>query len=378
MRLLVVGHTYITRANHGVLRAMAKLDCEITVATPGRWPDPLFTLEHEPAQPPLRSIALPTVGSGREGWYLLRGLGRALSKQSFDAVRVDHGPGALACWQTLRLARRLWPSAAFAFFTWWNVPWSLRPPQSWAQRAVLRRSDGAICGNAEAQRLLQGCGFAKPTTVLPQLGVDSALFKPGDKAQARARNDLSQGAPLIGFIGRLVREKGVFDLLEALARMPGETRLLLVGRGDESGIAARARELGVGQRLIVRPSVPHERIAGLLPALDVLALPSQPASGWQEQFGHVLIEAMACGVPVVGSQSGEIPNVIGEAGLIVPYSAPTELAAALQRVLDEPLLASRLAASGHERVEQRFCDRAVARANLEFLAGLIADRGRAA
>jgi len=367
VKLLVIGHAYMVRANRGWLRALTGLGHEVSLALPRRWPDPLFDLKCEPTEPPLRAATLAAPGAGREGWYVLAGLGRALAAERPDVVRVEHGPGTLVGWQALRLKQRLWPAARLIFFTWWNVPWRLRPPQSWAESALLAQADGAVCGNAAAAGLLRQRGFSQPVGVIPQLGVDLELFRPSDRAAARERHGLPQSGRIVGFVGRLAPEKGVCDLVDALAELPGDCLLLAVGRGDEARLLAHAERRGVRDRMILRPSVPHVAVAGLLPALDALALPSKPAAGWQEQFGHVLIEAMACGVPVVGADSGEIPNVIGEAGLVVPCSDPRALAAALRRVLDERDLAVRLTAAGLERAQQRFSDAAVARANAEFL-----------
>ena len=94
--------------------------------------------------------------------------------------------------------------------------------------------------------------------------------------------------------------------------------------------------------------------------LDVLVLPSRSRPNWKEQFGRVLIEAMACGVPVVGSTCGEIPMVIGDAGLIFPENDCAALTAALQSLLDDRAQRTALAAAGRRRVLERFTMQQVA------------------
>jgi len=94
--------------------------------------------------------------------------------------------------------------------------------------------------------------------------------------------------------------------------------------------------------------------------LDVLVLPSLTRPNWKEQFGRVLIEAMACGVPVVGSDCGEIPNVIGQAGLIFPEGDADELRARLERLMGDPYLRMRLARLGRERVLARYTQARIA------------------
>jgi len=95
--------------------------------------------------------------------------------------------------------------------------------------------------------------------------------------------------------------------------------------------------------------------------LDALALPSHTTRGWKEQFGRVLIEAMSCGVPVIGSSSGEIPNVIGDAGLIYPEGDVRALAATIGRLAAQPALYADLARRGRARVLERYTQAALAR-----------------
>ncbi len=95
--------------------------------------------------------------------------------------------------------------------------------------------------------------------------------------------------------------------------------------------------------------------------LDVLVLPSRTQPNWKEQFGRVLIEAMSCGVPVIGSTCGEIPQVIGEAGLVFPEGDVAALRAALSRLIDQPELRAELARRGRARVLAEFTQAAIAR-----------------
>jgi len=165
---------------------------------------------------------------------------------------------------------------------------------------------------------------------------------------------------VIGYLGRLVPQKGLLDLVEALPLLPAHLRVRLIGDGvQKPQLLARAAELGVGDRLELVPwtnDVPAE-----LRRLDALALPSHTTRGWKEQFGRVLIEAMSCGVPVVGSSSGEIPKVIGDAGLIYPEGDVCVLAATLGRLAERPALHADLARRGRARVLERYTQAALAR-----------------
>ncbi len=158
-------------------------------------------------------------------------------------------------------------------------------------------------------------------------------------------------------------ERGVLDLVEAVARLPERAHLTIVGRGDlEDRIRATVARLGIGHRVDLRPMVPSAEVAAEMRALHVLVLPSRTTSRWKEQYGRVLVEAMASGVPPVGSDSGEIPHVIGDAGLIFPEGNVDVLTERLQRLVDQPELHEELARRGRQRVLDHYTQRAVAHA----------------
>jgi glycosyltransferase involved in cell wall biosynthesis len=123
-------------------------------------------------------------------------------------------------------------------------------------------------------------------------------------------------------MGRFVPEKGLADLLEATALLIknnpsiGErVRVLLIGSGsDEMALRSKSAQLGIADHLIFTGVVPHRDAGRYMNALDVFVLPSRTLPNWKEQFGRVIVEAMACQVPVIGSDSGEIPNLIRATG----------------------------------------------------------------
>jgi glycosyltransferase involved in cell wall biosynthesis len=158
----------------------------------------------------------------------------------------------------------------------------------------------------------------------------------------------------VGYAGRLIESKGLLDLLEAVRRLDSPVELLLLGNGE-----LRERLAGQpipGSSVRVLDGLQHDQMAAGYAQLDVLVLPSRTTPTWKEQFGRVIIEALWCGVPVVGSDSGEIPWLIEltGGGLVFPEGDVAALAARLAELRRSPALRSELARTGREAVERNF------------------------
>jgi glycosyltransferase involved in cell wall biosynthesis len=124
----------------------------------------------------------------------------------------------------------------------------------------------------------------------------------------------------------------------------------------------QAEKLGVSGRTRFVPAMGQDKLPGYLNCLDVLVLPSLTTPQWKEQFGRVIIEAQACGVPVIGSDSGAIPEVIGKAGIIFKEGSVTDLGKALQKLAGSSSLRKKLSALGRRQAlslytNQRIADR---------------------
>ena len=182
--------------------------------------------------------------------------------------------------------------------------------------------------------------------------VDVNLFT-RDPNREKTRAERNWDGFVVGYAGRLVESKGVFDLLDAIKQMEN-VRLVFIGDGE----ARAALEERAGRNVDFLGAQPLEQLPQLFSALDILVLPSRTTKSWKEQFGRVLIEAAACGVPVVGSDSGAIPEVIGQGenamGLISPEADVAALAAALIRLQLDSDLAQRLGTTGARRARAEF------------------------
>lgn len=362
MRVLYVSKASRVAAHRDKVAALARR-VELTLVLPERWGT-------QPDEPPLAgdppTVTLPALFHGHNHFHLYRGLGPVLDATRPDLVHADEEPYSAVTGQIAALcAGRRTP---FVFFAWQNIPKRLPPPFGALRQGVFARAAGGIGGTDAAASVLRGWGFRGPLAVIPQMGVDPERFRPDPEARARvrARMGIDPETPVVGFMGRLVPEKGVALLVEAVAGIPGAHLLVVGGGPEEAPLRARASALGAAARTHFAGSVPSAAAPEWLAALDVLALPSLTTPGWAEQFGRVLVEAMACAVPVVGSDSGEIPEVIGDGGLVVPEGSADALRAALAGLLGDAAERRRLGAAGRARVLARYTQDAVVDATLSF------------
>ncbi len=363
MRILMLSKALVVGAYQKKAEELAALPgVELTVAVPPSWREPGAVeqrLERRFVRG-YRLVELPIWLNGRHHIHFYPAIDRLVAAVRPDVFHVDEESFNFATCAALRAGVRY--GARCCFYNWANVDRRYPPPFGWFERYAFRHAAHAIAGNHEAAAIVRRHGYAGPIAVLPQFGVDPNLFAPtGDDAtnvQTFKRSNVQTF--VVGYLGRLVPQKGVLDLVEALAMLPERVRLRLVGDGVlRPQILARAAELGVGARVDLIDwtcDVPAE-----LRRLDALALPSRTTRSWKEQFGRVLIEAMSCGVPVIGSSSGEIPGVVGDAGLIFPEGDVAALAAALGRLAGDDVLRAGQARRGRARVIERYTQAALAR-----------------
>lgn len=327
---------------------------ELLAIVPPSWDDPRgpVALERRPAEG-YELLVDPIRFNGRYHAYYFPNLPRRLAGFRPDVVHIDEEPYNLATWLAMRQSKKA--GAKTLFFTWQNLLRRYPPPFSWLERQVLDGVDYALMGNQAAVEVFRAKGYRGPHRVIPQFGVDPEMFAP-PPARDPGR------AFVIGSANRrLVPEKGVDLLLRAAADLPGVWRLHIAGDGPElPGLRRLAADLGIAARVHFDGPLPSDRVAAYLRDLDALVLTSRALPNWMEQFGRVLVEAMACGVPVVGSRSGEIPNVIGDAGLIVPEEDIDALRTGLLQLMQDDALRLELGRRGRQRVMERFTQAQIA------------------
>ncbi len=364
MRILMLSKACVVGAYQRKLEAIAAdPDVELTVAVPPEWRDERGVLRLERAYTQgYALIVTPLAFNGSFHLHFYPRVGELIARVRPDIVHIDEEPYNLATWHAQRLARRY--GARTLFFSWQNLLRHYPFPFSYFERSVLKHADAAIVGNQASVGVWRAKGYTGPIRVIPQFGVDPDLFTPSysiHTIQNGLRNMRPASSFTIGYAGRLVPEKGVDVLLRAVAQLPDSARVHIVGSGPERNHLQRlAAQMGLRDRAPIDPLIPSMEMPGYFAQLDCLVLPSRTRPNWKEQFGRVLIEAMACGVPVIGSTCGELPNVIGYAGLTFPEGDADALAARLRELMTKPELRASLAAKGRARVLAQYTQKNIA------------------
>ena len=210
---------------------------------------------------------------------------------------------------------------------------------------MLQGVDYGIVGNQASGEVWRGKGYTGRLQVIPQFGVDAEAYKP------TRRQDSGRVFTIGSANRRLVPEKGVDLLLRAAAELPGVWRIAIAGEGPERPLLEKlATQLGIRQRVQFDGNISSAEMPNYLHQLDALVLSSRTLPNWKEQFGRILVEAMACGVPVIGAESGEIPHVIGQAGLTFPEDDVAALRHQLQTLMQSETLRKELAEKGRQHM----------------------------
>jgi len=394
MKILVVSHTYIVDLNCEKLRELAKLKArdgepvEVAVVVPKRWRpggvqnkiiEPEAKVEGNFRIVPIASFSENNQGLLSFGWDLVK----FMKEFRPDVIQVEQGSKSIAYAQLITLNKLLGLRARMLFFTWWNMPYELKFPIAALEAYNLKNTDGVVVGNKDGFDVLRDRNYHNPMRIMPQLGIDESIFKPQQQPDLMQKYGISDSDFIVGFVGRFVPEKGLMTLAKSLAGLKAQNwKWLILGRGPlEAELKQWAKDEDLEDRLILIESVPHADVPRYINLMSTLLLPSETtyefktltAAGWKEQFGHVIIEGMGSAVPVIGSDSGEIPNVIGEAGMVFPEGNVEELRERLHRLMTQPGLAKKIGQRGYEKAMAKYTNTALAKEQLSFYEELLTE-----
>ena len=342
VRVLRVSHSAAVDEWRGRERALVDLGVDVSLLSARRSHEGAGAVTLEP-RPGEAVTGVGTVGRHPALFvYDPRPIWRALG-EPVDVVDIHEEPFALATAEILLLRRLRRNRAPVVLYTAQNLDKRYPVPFRWFQRAALRTASGISACSIDAADITVAKGFAGAPRVIP-LGIDLQRFQPADAA-----DDVRRGDPVaadnaqpdeattpsppstitVGFLGRLVVEKGVEVLLLALLHEP-TLRARFAGTGPlATELTRRAADLGISDRVGFVGAVAPDAVVEFYRSVDVIAMPSLTTPSWTEQFGRVAVEAMACGVPVVASDAGALPDVVAGAGIVVAEGNARALGAAL-------------------------------------------------
>lgn len=360
MKVLYISKAMVVPAYRDKLAELARR-VELTAIVPDAWPGiengmrAVFPVE-----------ARPVWLSGHNHFHLYRDADAIIRRHAPDLVHIDEEPYSAVTFQLARVCRH--QKVPALFFAWQNIQKTLPPPFPQLRSFVFRNVRGAIAGTEEAGRVLRAQGYAGSMAVIPQMGVSEQRFAPDAHARAQTRSRMGIGANelVVGYAGRLVRAKGVHVLVAAAARTPG-IRLAIAGTGPEAqALRAQVHAAGMAPRVHFEGAVGSQDMPQFLNACDIVVLPTTGNATWKEQFGRVLVEAMSCGVPVIGSSNGEIPHVVGNAGVIVSAGDSAGLSAAIMSLSVSSEKRRALGDAGRARVAELFTNERIATQTADY------------
>ncbi len=400
LRVLHISHACALRTNRailGTLQETGEVDLHLLTALRVR----LAADSWQECEAPLAEAgygfsALPIL-SQHIRMHVYRGLGDLVRRFRPQVIHLDYEAGSATAMQAGWAAARITERPPLMVTSYENIlrdfaveagrALRLGRPDRAAQLLLLDRMEkrmmGRVAGLAalspEAVEIYRRKGFRGTSRIVP-LGINTDSFRPLDSSGLR--HELGLRGFVIGYVGRLIREKGLDLLIHAASCLHGEYMLLVdtfeqypnpVYRQELQDLAKAMRVAG----RIVFFDARHEEMPRYINCLDCLVLPSRSTPTWKEQYGRAMIEAMACGVPVVGSNSGNIPHVLGQGdGLVFPENNVEALAAALRRLQEDSVLRRDLSLRGREKAIRDYSCSTQCRMLLEMYRE-IAARGQA-
>jgi len=376
MKVLVISHSAIQPTYHRKFEEISKLgDIQLRVLVPDTWVENTQVLHFSQIDKPNLSfypgkVMFPGYGSR---FYFTRGIIRHFKQFKPDIIHLEEEPWSLCAFQTIILKRLFCPHSKLIFRTSLSISVKQRFNflASSIERITFRKSDFAFILSERAGQILNQKGYNKGMMVSPN-GVDASIFKKMDVAELKqnlgVKNDF-----VIGYVGRLMQMKGLDTLLKAFSMISKDnTRILLVGSGDyKEGLLSLASELGITDRLIFVGAVSAIDVPKYINCMNVLVLPSITTPLWVEFFGRVLVEAMMCEVPVIGSNSGEIPNVISDAGLVFQETDEHDLKDKLKLIIEDDELRHTLIQKGSTRASFLYTWESIAKDTYETYLSII-------
>ena len=379
MKVSIISHTYADKKNQEKILALSRYpDLSIQVIVPSYFlvRDTGHVLKPDDASGGNYAVSIVrprlVLGGGMrfpirfsagttfiyDPWPLYK----ALKDFRPDIIHLEQEPWSLSALEVTLINKAI--KAKLITSTLENVDRRYPPPFRQIYRYVLSKTDSIMACTHEAKDILAQRGYRNASAVT-YLGLDPQIYKRKDVTELKKQLRLSKF--VIGYMGRLVPEKGVLDLVRACATLEGDFHLLIVGSGPLRDEVLRVADtLGIGDRLRLVPWVNYEHVADHLCLMDVFVHPSRTTTWWREQYNHTILEAMACEIPVICSDSGGNPRMVRDIGYIFRESDVEDLQEKIHLVMQDAAVRALMAKRGREEILQRYTHEKVAEGLYNF------------
>ena len=354
--ILYIWHAAVVAEYRKKLKALAALPgTEVTLLIPSRWREGGRTVQYEycPDNDAGYAVAIGKIAhtNNIRRYYFLNNIITLLRRVKPDIIDIEEEPYAYCTAQVVFFNRILGVNAKVLFHSAHIIEKRMDRRFEALQRHVFKKAAAAIFRNQQTERYLRGRGY-QGTAYYCGNGFDLSTFTPGHPQKSTASTQ-STAKYVVGYVGKLISAKGVLDLWEAFTKLPSHFSLLLVGDGDlRAVIHTKARKMGIEDRLLFTGAVDHSAVPEYYRKMDVCVIPSRTTTGWRETFGRTIIEAMACGVPVIGSSSGAIPETIADNGMLFPEGDVDSLSRKIVEVCSNVALRNALIEKGLKRARE--------------------------
>ncbi|MFH1850488.1 MAG: glycosyltransferase family 4 protein [archaeon] len=365
MRIACIGYPLLHRKVYQGLSAYR--DHEIHIVVPPGWPGfdnpprglgPHVSIHHSRTLF-RRGIILVS----NQFSYIMLDTRKIIEGVRPDIIWTQAEPWSFTCYLTARIAQQL--GIPHVPFTFENIRKEFPFPFGKMERYSISRASGIVAGNSEAREICMKKGAGCPIEVMPPTGVDTEYFSPKGP-------DLRKKLGLVGkkvvlFSGRFMDFKGIMQVLESIPQVSGSitgVSYLLCGRGPFE----RQMRRYISQKKLpctIISWISHGDMPRLYRTADVFVYPSYATKIWKEQFGWANLEAMCCGIPVITTRSGSIPEVVGDAAFMVNEKDTQGLADAVIKVLSDQGLSGRLARAGF-RQAGKFSYQVIGKRHIDF------------
>jgi len=307
---------------------------------------------------PLKSYQLGKPDDPHRFFYKTLDLG--LRGRFPDIIHCDVEQESLLAAECVLYGKLYAPKSPLILFAWQNILRKRGFLVKLISNFVLRGTKYICCGNLEAIDILKLQSFKGKASVIPCVGLDTRYFFIQDEKKKRlTRNMLGLNDEIIiGHFGRRVPEKGIETVIKAfalIAQSAPNVKLLIAGEGTQTDdLKSLASKLGVIDHCLFLPPINYEDVVDYVNICDMQVIASRTMPFWKEQLGRVILDGMGCGVPVIGSSSGAIPEVIGNPALIFAEGDETSLAQILTNLIRNPDKRRSLGVDGYKRVIENY------------------------